>query len=129
MVEAKSKKNVGKVKNKRSYKAFLNELLDGSFMTRVGIRKNYRLMLLVVGLIFVYINNHYAVIMRLSEIDTLQKELLDVKYEALTRMSDLMKESRQSSVLKLIEEKDLKLEVAKIPHYTISRVDESTKKK
>lgn len=129
MVKAKSKKKVGKVKSKRSYKAFLNELLDGSFMTRDGIRKNYRLMLLVVGLIFVYINNHYAVIMRLSEIDTLQKELLDVKYEALTRMSDLMKESRQSSVLKLIEEKDLKLEVAKIPHYTISKEDESTKKK
>jgi hypothetical protein len=115
-----------KQKNKkqgRSYKAFLNEILDGSFMTREGIRRNYKLILLIVGLIFFYINNHYAVILQLSEIDTLQKELNDAKYEALTRTSDLMHENRQSNVLKLMHENDLKMIEAEIPHYRIKKDD------
>ena len=108
-------------KSKKSYKVFINELLDGSFMTKDAIRRNYGLMLLIVGLVFIYINNHYAVIMHLSEIDTLQKELSDAKYEALTRTSDLMKESRQSNILRLIQERGLDLEEAQIPHYSISK--------
>lgn len=119
----KSRKNSGEAQRKkaRSYKIFLNELLDGSFMTKDGIRKNYRLGLLIVGLIFLYINNHYAVIMRLSEIDSLQKELTEAKYEALTRTSELMRESRQSSVLALIQSRGLNLEEASIPHFTIAK--------
>jgi hypothetical protein len=113
-----------KTKQKRSNKVFFNELLDGTFLTKDGIKKNFKLMLLIVGLIFLYINNHYAVILQLSEIDTLQKELTDAKYEALTRTSDLMHEKRQSNILKCIKERGINLIEAEVPHYQIKRTVE-----
>jgi hypothetical protein len=117
----KSAKKLQKNGNRKaSYRAFLNDMLDGSFLTKDVMRRNAGLMLLMVGLIIVYISNHYAVIMRLSEIDSLQKELTEAKYEALTRTSDLMRESRQSFVVDLMTQKGMTLEVSKVPPYTIA---------
>lgn len=121
MVKDKTANKIKKSGNRKGrYRVFFNELLDGSFMTKDVMRRNAGLMLLLVGLIIVYISNHYAVIMRLSEIDSLQKELTEAKYEALTRTSDLMRESRQSFIQNLISQKGLELEVSKTPPYTIS---------
>lgn len=106
---------------KTSYRAFLNEIFDGSFMTKDALRRNLKLMLLIVACIFVYISNHYAVIMKLSEIDTLQKELTDIKYEALTVSSQLMRESRQSYIREMVKERGLELEDSTKPPYTISK--------
>ena len=116
-----SKKLQRKGNRKASLRVFLNELLDGSFMDKGVMRKNAGLLLLLVVLIIVYISNHYAVIMHLSEIDSLQKELTEAKYEALTRTSDLMRESRQSFVQEMITQKGLELENSTIPPYTIAK--------
>jgi hypothetical protein len=62
--------------------------------------------------------------MRLSEIDSLQKELTEAKYEALTRTSDLMRESRQSFIQDMITQKGLTLENSTIPPYTIVKDQE-----
>lgn len=119
--EKSAKKLQMKGNRKASYKVFLNELLDGSFMTKDVMRRNAGLMLLMVGLIIVYISNHYAVIMKLSEMDSLQKELTEAKYEALTRTSDLMRESRQSFVQDMLTQKGMLLEVSKTPPFTIAK--------
>ena len=116
-----AKKLQKKGNRKSSYRAFLNDMLDGSFLTKDVMRRNAGLMLLMVGLIIVYISNHYAVIMRLSEIDSLQKELTEAKYEALTRTSDLMRQSRQSFVQYLMTQKGMTLEVSKTPPFTIAK--------
>jgi hypothetical protein len=122
MAEDKRTKKQKEAGNRKgSYRVFLNELLDGSFMTKDVMRRNALLLLLMVGLIIVYISNHYAVIMRLSEIDSLQKELTEAKYEALTRTSDLMRESRQSFVQDMILQKGMELENSTIPPYTIAK--------
>jgi len=111
-----------KVKAKKnSYRTFINEIFDGSFMTRDALRRNIKLILLIVACIFIYISNHYAVIMNLSEIDTLQKELTDVKYDALTISSELMRESRQSYVRDKVNERGIGLEDSKIPPFTITK--------
>ncbi len=116
-----AKKLQKKGNRKGSYQVFLNELLDGSFLEKDVMRRNALLFLLMVGLIIVYISNHYAVIMRLSEIDSLQKELTEAKYEALTRTSDLMRESRQSFIQDMITQKGMALENSTIPPYTIAK--------
>jgi hypothetical protein len=108
-------------KKKSSYRVFVNELLDGSFLTKDIIRRNLKLILLMVALIFIYISNHYAVIMKLSDIDNLEEELSEAKYEALTRSSELMHESRQSSIREQIQAKGLGLEDATMPPYTIAK--------
>ena len=119
--DKRTKKQKEAGNRKGSYRVFLNELLDGSFMTTDVMRRNALLLLLMVGLIIVYISNHYAVIMRLSEIDSLQKELTEAKYEALTRTSDLMRESRQSFVQDMIIQKGMQLENSTVPPYTVAK--------
>lgn len=119
--DKKAKKLQKKGNRKGSYKVFFNELLDGSFMTKDVMRRNALLFLLIVVLIIVYISNHYAVIMQLSEIDSLQKELTEAKYEALTRTSDLMRESRQSFIQDMITQKGMELENSTVPPYTIAK--------
>lgn len=106
---------------KTSFRIYFNEIFDGSFLTKESLRKNLKLILLIVACTFVYISNHYAVIMKLSEIDTLQKELVNVKYEALTISAQLMRESRQSNVREMIKSRGLELEDSKNPPYTISK--------
>ncbi len=113
--------DTSKSKKATSYKVFLNELLDGSIMTKEVIKKNYGLALLMVVLIFLYINNHYAVILQLSEIDTLQKEVTEAKYEALTRSSELMREKRQSNMVQWIQERGMTLKESDTPPFRLQR--------
>ena len=119
-LSAINKKEMKPKMKKSSYRAFINEIFDGSFMTKDALKRNIKLILLIVACTFVYISNHYAVIMKLSEIDTLQKELIDIKYEALTISSQLMRESRQSYVREMVKERGLELEDSNIPPYKIS---------
>jgi len=122
-MEAKaSKMKASKVQTrKKSYRTLVNEIFDGSFMTKDALRRNIKLILLIVCCIFIYISNHYAVIMNLSEIDTLQKKLTDVKYETLTISSQLMRESRQSFVREMVNERGLSLEDSTTPPFKITK--------
>jgi len=122
-MEAKASNNkASKVQTKKkSYRSLVNEIFDGSFMTKDALRRNIKLILLIVACIFIYISNHYAVIMSLSEIDTLQTKLTDVKYETLTISSQLMRESRQSFVREMVNERGLSLEDSTTPPFKITK--------
>lgn len=122
-MEAKaSNRKASKVQTKKkSYRTLTNEIFDGSFMTRDALRRNIKLIFLVVACIFIYISNHYAVIMNLSEIDTLQTKLTDVKYETLTISSQLMRESRQSFVRQMVTDRGLSLEDSTTPPFKITK--------
>lgn len=102
-----------------SYKTFLKEIFDGTILTKGFLARNFRMIMIIVAGILFYIGNHYGVIMNLNKIDKLQNELADVKYEALTQSSLLMRESRQSRVREMVQEKELGLEDSKIPPYVI----------
>lgn len=108
-----------KGKVKVSYKTFLKEIFDGTILTKGFLSRNFRMILILVACIFFYIGNHYGVIMNLNKIDKLQTELADVKYEALTQSSLLMRESRQSRVRDMVQEKELGLEESMTPPYEI----------
>jgi len=119
--KASNKKSSKAQTKKKSYKALVNEIFDGSFMTKDALRRNIKLILLVVACIFIYISNHYAVIMNLSEIDSLQTKLTDVKYETLTISSQLMRESRQSFVRQMVNDRGLSLEDSTTPPFKITK--------
>ena len=106
-------------KGKVSYTAFLKEIFDGTILTKGFLTRNFRMLLIFVAGVLFYIGNHYRVIMNLNKIDKLQTELTDVKYEALTQSSLLMRESRQSRVRELVQEKGLGLEESITPPYEI----------
>ena len=58
-------------------------------------------------------------IQKLREIDRLQQQLRDVRFEALSISSELTGNSRQSQIELLIEEQGIDLEGAKTPPYEL----------
>ena len=77
------------------------------------------MIVLVVVLIFIFIGNRYVCMQRLREIDRLQQQLRDVRFEALSISSELTGNSRQSQIELLIEEQGIELEAAKNPPYEL----------
>ena len=66
-----------------------------------------------------YIHNRYASQQQQIEIDRLKKELIDIKYDALTRSSELMEKSRQSRIEEYISNKESDLQTSTNPPYLI----------
>lgn len=91
----------------------VREFLNGSFLLKGFISKYYKGLLIFIFCSFLYIGNRYACEKQLATIVSLQKELKDVKYEALSTSAELMQMSRQSNVQKTLSEKGISLEISK----------------
>ncbi|MBQ4036432.1 MAG: hypothetical protein II623_13370 [Paludibacteraceae bacterium] len=100
---------------KKNVKGFMKgDILRKDFMT-----KNAGFFLLIVGLMFIYVGIRYYVENDLKEINNLQRELKDVRIEAITRSSELMEISKQSTVVRTINKKGLGLKESTEPPYLI----------
>ncbi len=99
----------------------LKGILQGRVISTEWIFKHWKRILIVAILIIIYISNRYTCQMKISEIGSLQRELANIRYEALTISSELMGNSRQSQVKEMIKEKGLNLEESKQPPYKLSK--------
>ena len=100
---------------KKNVKGFMKgDILRKDFMS-----KNAGFFLLIVGLMFIYVGIRYYVENDLKEINNLQRELKDVRIEAITRSSELMEISKQSTVVRTINKKGLGLKESTEPPYLI----------
>ena len=75
-----------KVKRRTS----LKNIIGGDILATDFFRRQTKLLVLIMVLILFYIHNRYACQQQMIEIDKLKKELIDIKYDALTRSSELM---------------------------------------
>ena len=91
------------------------EYLNGQVLDNEWLRKNRKYLLFMVFLAFIYINNHYSVESLLKEHLALNKEVKELKYEAITTSSELMFMSKQSEVVRKVQEAGLELEVLTTP--------------
>ena len=91
-----------KVKRRTS----LKNIIGGDILATDFFRRQTRLLVLIMVLILFYIHNRYACQQQMIEIDKLKKELIDIKYDALTRSSELMERSRQSRIEEYIATKE-----------------------
>lgn len=99
----------------------LKGILQGRVISTEWIFKRWKRILVVTILIIIYISNRYTCQMKISEIGSLQRELVNIRYEALTISSELMGNSRQSQIKEMIKEKGLDLEESKQPPYKLSK--------
>lgn len=106
-------------KEKKRWGSWLSNILGGDILANEMFRKQWKLMVLIMVLILFYIDNRYSCQQQLIELDKLKVELTDVKYDALTRSSELMEKSRQSKIQEYIEKKQSDLEIATTPPYLI----------
>ncbi len=99
--------------------SFMKELLSGSMVSEKIILKNLGYIALIALLAAIYIGNRFHAEKITRETAKLQREVKDLKAEALSTSADLMYVSRQSVVIRMIKEKGLNLEELKTPPYKL----------
>ena len=104
-----------KVKRRTS----LKNIIGGDILATDFFRRQTKLLVLIMVLILFYIHNRYACQQQMIEIAKLKKELIDIKYDALTRSSELMERSRQSRIEEYIATKESDLQTSTNPPYLI----------
>ena len=96
-------------------------ILGGGILNGDFIMRHTRMIVLIVVLIIFFIGNRYSCMQKLSKIDHLQKELQDVRFEALSISSELTGHSRQSQIEPMIEEQGNDMEGAQTPPYELEK--------
>ena len=103
----------------------LRKILGGDILTAQIIRRQIWLVILIVFFVIIYISNRYNIQNDIIELDKLQKELQDTKYEALSTSSQITEKSRESNVLDMLKNnKDSVLHIATQPPYIINIPEE-----
>ena len=108
-----------KTKKKSRY-AFIKEVLGADILEKKIFRKNIWLIVWVVFLMFVYMSYGYTALAQLKEIETLQKDLVEIKNEAMNQSIDLTTKSRRSNINEMVEKRKLGLEESHSPIYVIA---------
>lgn len=108
-------------KNKRNWWDIIFRFLRGEILAEDFIVKQFKLVFLIVFLIFIFISNRYSCTKKQVIIENLTVKLRDVQYENLNISTELTTNSRQSQIEELLEEKNIKLSVSKSSVYEIHK--------
>jgi hypothetical protein len=112
---------MSEAKKKSGKRLTLLYVLGGGILKEDVIVKHMKLIIFIVLLVFVYIGNRYTCMRKLRDIDRLQRELRDVRFEALSVTSELTGSRRQSQIESLVEEFGLSLSISAPPPYELHR--------
>ncbi len=91
-------------------KITIRDFVSGRIFTREVVIKQLPYFLFLIMLAFVYISNHFKVEKLLKKAATLNKEIQELRIEAITTSSDLMYISKQSVILQKVNEAGVPLE-------------------
>jgi len=121
-MEKQNQKNRKSKKETSSSKHMsIRSILGGDILANDFLKRQTSLLILIMILTILYIDNRYSSQQELIEIDRLKKELTDIKYDALTRSSELMEKSRQSRIEEYISTGESPLETATNRPYLIQK--------
>lgn len=104
---------------KKKKRTSIKSIIGGDILATDFFRRQTKLLVVIMVLILFYIHNRYACQQQMIEVDNLRKELIDIKYDALTRSSELMERSRQSRIEEYIATKESDLQTSTHPPYLI----------
>ncbi len=102
----------------RIRKSFVH-VFGGSVLTEGVFVRNLRFIIALLLIIFVFISYRYSVLRKMAEVESLERQLKDAKYEALSISAELTKASRQSQIEQRIAKEGLDLKVSDQPCYVI----------
>ena len=112
MKEQNQKKQKGEKDTNSSKHMSIRSILGGDILANDFFKRQTSLLILIMVLTILYIDNRYTSQQEMIEIDRLKKELTDIKYDALTRSSELMEKSRQSRIEEYISTEESHLETS-----------------
>lgn len=88
----------------------LRDLLDGNVLTRKAVIKQSRFILLLVGIAFFSIANRNHAEKTVIHLNRLQSDVKELRSRYISTSSELVRISRQSEVMHLVNRYDLGLE-------------------
>ena len=89
--------------------------LNGELLRSEWVRKQYKLIGLIVCLVFIYILAGYHSMQQQRRLSDLREEVKDKKFEYLTLSTQLVTVTRQSQVVKELESRGSKIKENKKP--------------
>lgn len=95
--------------------ADLQSWLNGEKLRSEFFRKQYKLIALICGCVFIYILAGYHAMQQQHRLSDLRKEVRDKKFEYLTISSELVRETKQSQIVKSLKEQGSSLQESTIP--------------
>ena len=114
-MESKTTKKKGQDNSHITFRS----VLSGDFLAHEFFKRQSNLLILIVILTIFYVDNRYSSQQEMLEIDRLKKELIGIKYDALTISSEVTVRSRQSRIERYIASEGIPLEVSTTPPYLI----------
>lgn len=93
----------------------VSDFLTGNILTRESIARQFPFMMFLVLLAVIYISNHYRYDRLMRREQALRQEVKNLRAESVTTAATLMQISRQSEVVKLVNQKNLELEESTTP--------------
>lgn len=127
MAKEKENKNTEFVNEKEEQKVKKNysfkEVLTGSILAKKSVVNQLPFIIFIAVLGIIYIANRYHAEHLLRETVKMQEELDELRAESITVASELMFASRQSQVIKLVQENNLGLKEATIPPKRVKMKD------
>ena len=96
-------------------------ILSGGILKEDFVVKHTRMIILIVILLVLLIGNRYTCLIKLREIDRLQRELHEIKTESIHISSQLTGRNRMSQIEQLVKTNGLKIESAQTPPYILRK--------
>lgn len=110
-----------KIKGPSWFERNLAQVLSGSILTRVEVRRMYPYVLFIVVLMFLYIANGYHIQKLHRRHDRLTEQVKELRSRSLTLSSIRMTQTRQSEIIKQLEERGIPLEESLTPPKIIDK--------
>ncbi|MGE0076928.1 MAG: FtsL-like putative cell division protein [Bacteroidales bacterium] len=112
-VEFIEEQDIPKPKDKKGVR--VKDFLSGNILTHENISAQLPYVLFLAFLAVVYISNHYRYDRLMREDQKVKTELKNLRAESITTAAELMFISKQSEVVKLVEENGLELKESTVP--------------
>lgn len=93
----------------------VSDFLTGNIFTRESISRQFPFLLFLVIIAVLYIGNHYRYDRLMRTEQKLRVEVKNLRAESVTTAAKLMQISRQSEVIKLVEQQGLGLQESTTP--------------
>jgi hypothetical protein len=107
--------------NRQQKKRNILYILSGGILKEDFVVRHTRMIILIVILLVLFIGNRYTCLIKLREIDRLQRELHEVKIESIHISGQLTGRNRMSQIEQLVKSQGLEIESAKTPPYILHK--------
>ncbi len=104
---------------KKKKKNLLSYIIGGKLLSSEIFTKNIWLLALIAVYAFIYVSNRYAIQQEQKQIKKLERIKNDLRYDLVTIKSEFAKESRQSKIEEMLNEKQSLLKISTHPPFVI----------